>query len=341
MVGADGDGAGGGEFDRVVDEVFECEGEKAFVAAEGFGIFAEVDEETDMFFGGVGGVHAEGHFADLIDVDAIGTDDGAGIFGAGEVEEVLDHHLEAEGVVVDDFNAAAGGFGVFIAGFPDGFDGGADGGEGCAEFVAGVGDEVGFHLEGTGDFGDVAHEKEGAAVVGAVVDGGGGGLAVEGSTGDLEGDLGSDGFDGGEGVAVEGEEVGMVDDGVDLFSEKMFDGAFKDSGGGGVGEADDVHVVGGDGDFVGVVEDGKEGDEVVFILLGLGGAGFEFFREGVGGAGEFSAGAGEVGIGAAGIVALGEVGEEVENAGDSGDTGAVGIEERGEGNEKEEDEDDE
>ncbi len=107
-------------------------------------------------------------------------------------------------MVVDDVDAAAGGVGIVVAGVFDGFDGGADGGEGGAEFVAGVGDEVGFHLEGAGDIGDIAHEEEGAAVVRAVINGGGGGLAVDGAAGDLEGDLCGDGLAGGKSVAIEG-----------------------------------------------------------------------------------------------------------------------------------------
>ncbi len=68
---ADGDGSGGGEFDGVVDEVFEGEHEESFVAAEGFGVVAEFDAERDVFFSGAGGVEAADHFADPFEVDAV------------------------------------------------------------------------------------------------------------------------------------------------------------------------------------------------------------------------------------------------------------------------------
>ena len=339
-VGADGDGSAAGGLDGVVDEVFEGEGDEAFVAAEGLGVGGEIDVELDLFFLGVAGVHAGDHVGDLVEIEAVVLDDGAAVLGAGEVEEILDHELEAEGVVVDDVDAAASDFGIAVA-FLDGFDGGADGSERGAELVAGVGDEVGFHLEGAGDLGDVAHEQECAAVVGAVVDGGGGGEAVDGAAGGLDGELCGDGFAGGEGVAVEGAEVGVVDDGFDVFAEEGADGAVEDACGGGVGEADHVHVVGGDGDFVGLVHDGEEGEEVVFVLLGDGGAFFEFFGEGVRGAGEFTAGAGEEGVGAAGVLSLGHVGDEVEYAGECGGLDAVGPGDGREGHEERDADDDE
>ena len=47
---ADGDGSGAGEFDGIVDEIFEGEHEEAFVAAEGFGVVAEIDTERDAVF---------------------------------------------------------------------------------------------------------------------------------------------------------------------------------------------------------------------------------------------------------------------------------------------------
>ncbi len=91
----------------------------------------------------------------------------------------------------------------------------------------------------------------------------------------------------------------MVDDGFDMFAEELFGGAVEDASGGGIGEADDVHVVGGDGDLVALVDDGEEGEEVVFVLLCAAGAVLEGFGDAVGGACEFAADAGEVGIGAA------------------------------------------
>jgi hypothetical protein len=327
LVGADGDAAGLGEFDGVVDEIFEHEHEEALVAAEGLGVLGQFNFDRDMLFGGHGGEEAHGHLAGEAEIDAVDADHGARVFGAREIKEILHHHLQPEGVIVDDVDAAACGFLILHAGFLDGFDGGADGGERGAEFVAGVGDEVGFHLEGAGDVGDIAHQEEGAAVVGAVVDGGGGGLAVDGAAGDLEGDLGGDGLVDGEGVAVEGHQVGVVDDGLDMFADQLFSGAFEDSCGGGIGEADGVHVVGGEGDFVALIHDGKEGEEVIFVLLGAEGAGFEGFGEGVGGEREFAAAAGEVGIGAARKIALGQVGDEVQDAGDAGTLHAEGIEE--------------
>ena len=90
----------------------------------------------------------------------------------------------------------------------------------------------------------------------AVVDGGGGGEAVQAAAGSLQGDLGGDRAGGGKGVFVEGAQVRVVDDGFDVFAQELIGGALQDAGGSGVGEADRVHVVGGKGDFVGVVEEG-------------------------------------------------------------------------------------
>ena len=132
--------------------------------------------------------------------------------------------------------------------------------------------------------------------MGTVVDGGGGGLAVDGAAGDLEGDLRGDRFVQGEGVAVESHEVGVVNDGFDVLADELFGGTFENARGGGVGEADGVHVVGGEGDLVALVHDGQQREEMVFVLLGAEGAGFEGFGESVGAAGQVSAGALEVGV---------------------------------------------
>ena len=128
--GADRDAAGLGEFDGVVDEVFEDEHEQSLVAAEGLRIVGEFDFDGHIFFGGGGGEEADGHFAGEGEIDAVDADHGAGVFGAREIEQVLHHHLQAQGVVVDDVDAAARSFLIFDASFLDGFDGSADGGEG-------------------------------------------------------------------------------------------------------------------------------------------------------------------------------------------------------------------
>ena len=52
---------------------------------------------------------------------------------------------------------------------------------------------------------------------------------------------------------------------------------------------------------------------MVFVLLGAGGTRIEVFGQGIGGAGQFAGGTLDEGIGAAGILPLGHVGDEVKN----------------------------
>ena len=159
QIRTDGDGAlGRGELDGVVEEVFEDEGQEAFVALEGVGVFGEFDAHLELFFGELGGVAAGEGIANELQVDAVGTNEAAGILDAGKVEEVLHHELQPQDMVVDYLDAATDSVEIVGAGVFDGFDGGADGGQGGAELVRGVGGEVGLHLEGTGDLGNVAED---------------------------------------------------------------------------------------------------------------------------------------------------------------------------------------
>ena len=95
-----------------------------------------------------------------------------GAFDARQVQQIAQHLFEPAEMAVDHANAAvriaAGSSPIDLA---QRLKGDLDGGDGRAQFVAGVGDEIGLHLDRAGEGADIAQNQQRPAAGGAGGDG--------------------------------------------------------------------------------------------------------------------------------------------------------------------------
>ncbi len=172
--GGDGDVAlGAAVLDGVVDEVDEHLLEAVEVGADGKG-FGNFVGEGDEPGAGAGGEVFEHAGCEGAEVAPLAVDDAAALFELGDGEKILDEEGEPVGVLLDGLKEFEAENGVVAGSIQEGFDVAFDDGDGCAEFVAHVGDEFAAGgLEFLEACDVVEDEDDPALRAGGVLEGGG------------------------------------------------------------------------------------------------------------------------------------------------------------------------